>query len=120
MTPALAGAARYLFTVEIGEAASPADAAAGLARTCEKLERHLGRVLGAEGIRALLHRARALAAREQAELSRAGGAPDSVEAAAVFLAILISLLARYIGGPLTLQLLGELWPAIQTGNSETS
>lgn len=120
MTPALAGAARTLFDVEIGGAADLDGVLAGVERTCEKLERHLGRVLGLEGTRALIGRARALAARERLGLSPAAGAPDTVDAAADLIAVLIGLIARYIGGPLTLQLLEELWPAIQTANSETS
>lgn len=120
MTPALAGAARYLFRVEIGEAADSAGVQAGVERTCEKLERHLGRLLGQEGMRALIHRARVVAARDQAELALAGGAPDTVDAAADLIAVLVGLIERYIGAPLTLQLLEELWPAMQTANNETS
>lgn len=137
MTPALAGAARSLFNAEIGGAAGSADIAAGVERACHKLDRHLARVVGADGMRALFHRTIALGAGEPAGLSLPGATPaqpwdrfcrllaarpraEAIENAANFIAVLIGMIARYIGGSLTLQLLEELWPATQTANNETS
>ena len=56
MTPVLARAARTLVAAELGTAATSGEVAAGAERTYEKLHRHLARVIGEAGMRALFSR----------------------------------------------------------------
>ncbi len=130
MTLALVQAARSLLTAEVGEASTAAEVAARVERACEKLEGHLAQVVGREGVRALFDRTIALGTREIPTLSLHAAAPAdrpwrtlsshitaqpprvARQTAHRVITILISLLARFIGQRLTLQMLEEVWPSI--------
>jgi hypothetical protein len=137
MTPVLVRAARTLVAAEIGEAATSAEVAAGTERACEKLHRHLARVIGDAGMRALFGRSLSLGRREFPWLPVQDGVsvdqpwrqlcshleaqPPEVglDASVHVIATLVGLVARFIGDGLTLRLLGEVCPAIP-GAKETT
>ena len=137
MPPALADAARLLVAYETGEAASSAEVAAGAARACQKLHRHLARVVGELGIRALFGRSLIMASQTYAWLPPAAGAwveapwndlaaqfeaqrPEvAIEATVLVIDTLVGLVARFIGDGLTLRLLGEVWPALPRAKETT-
>ena len=122
--------ARRLLAVE---AASRSAADAHLpeaVRVCEKLRIYLIRFAGADGFVSLLRRALALARAEVPAVATVrlkpdgsleglevlaadatSGGPDGGSAAAVAItAHLLGLLVTFIGKPLTLQLVREVWP----------
>ena len=102
--------------------------AEGVAATLGRLCRHLSEVLGEDGMAALYGQALNAARKEHPALSRPAGAaartpwevlatdlgalgPEAALAAGTaLLAILLQSLARFIGGPLTVRLLQDLWP----------
>jgi hypothetical protein len=137
MTSVLVRAARTLVAAEVGEVVTAAQLAVGAERACEKLHRHLSRVLGDDGVRALFSRSLALTTIAFPWLPAPEGvhvdAPwrhlctqletqpvaTGLEATVQVIATLIGLVARFIGDGLTLRLLGEVWPAIN-GLKETT
>ena len=137
MTSVLVRAARTLVAAEVGEAVTPAQLAVGAERACEKLHRHLARVIGDVGVRALFSRSLSLSTIAFPWLPAPEGvqvdAPwrhlctqletqplaTGLEASVHVIATLIGLVARFIGDGLTLRLLGEVWPAIN-GLKETT
>ena len=130
MTTDLVRAARMLVAAEVGEVVSAADLAAGAERACEKLHRHLSRVIGDVGMRALFSRSLSLSAiafpwlpapegvqvdapwRHLCTQLETQSVATGLEASVNVIATLIGLVARFIGDGLTLRLLGEVWPAI--------
>jgi hypothetical protein len=85
----------------------------------EKLRRPLSTLAGTAGFRSLLMRALTLAKREAQMLdgvqvkedgSLEGLNGQETEAGAVLIAHLVGLLETFIGEPLTLRLLNDLWP----------
>lgn len=137
MTQVLAVAARTLVAAELGGATTAAEVAAGAERACAKLHRHLARVIGEAGMRALFSRSLALSTGAYPWLPAPDGvavdlpwrqlctqleaqAPEVGRDASVHvIATLVRLVARFIGDGLTLRLLGEVWPAI-SGPKETT
>ena len=98
-------------------------------RACEKLRSHLTTLMGKAGFRALLARSLALGAVEAPWLGtvsvRADGgwqglegldASDDnnqvAEGGVVLLARLLGLLTTFIGEPLTMRLVSEIWPEL--------
>ena len=123
MTPALEEAVRELLAREAG--GDEARVVEGAARACEKLSRHLSRVIGETGVRALFERSLVLLRAEHPWLADAAapsseppwlrlraGAPQAGAAttrAAVSLATtFVALLGRLIGDELVLRLLAEV------------
>ena len=116
--------ARRLLALEAARV-SPTDAHESV-RVFEKLRISLVTFAGADGFMALLRRAVVLARSEFPSLKQVkidadghvedlaqGGAAAvnlSTEAAAAITAHLLELLATFIGEPLTLRLLREIWP----------
>ena len=85
----------------------------------EKLRRPLSIMAGTAGFRSLLMRALTLAKREAPVLdgvqvkedgSLEGLDGEETEAGAVLIAHLVGLLETFIGEPLTLRLLNDIWP----------
>ena len=85
----------------------------------EKLRRPLSTLAGTAGFRSLLMRALTLAKREAPVLdgvqvkedgSLEGLDGEETEAGAVLIAHLVGLLETFIGEPLTLRLLNDIWP----------
>jgi hypothetical protein len=129
LTPSLVRAAEVLLAHEAGEATGSADGAAVAIRACDKLHRHLARIVGDEGIRALIGRTLSVGRLTYPSAPRSDGVsvdvgatvgayleaqpPDLASEASVHLiATLIGLVAKFIGDGLTLRLLRELWPEI--------
>ncbi len=120
-------ALRLLAVEAAGESASEPRAQEAL-RVLDKLRIALTTLAGADGFKSLLRRALALARQEVPALAsvqiqgtgslegfeslasdEGGGASD---AAAAITARLLSLLVVFIGQPLTLQIVREIWPAV--------
>ena len=96
-------------------------------RVCEKLRISLIRLAGPDAFTSLLRRALALARADipalQAIAPRADGSLEGLEAlvadvtnggsdaAVEIIAHLLGLLITFIGTPLTLRIVGEVWPA---------
>jgi hypothetical protein len=98
----------------------------GAAAAFDKLRLRLGRVIGAIGFDALVHRAVVLARQEH------GGSPDHLDEATLFInaaepaagtrasdtfvtavaANAVLLLVTFIGEPLTLKILQDVWPQL--------
>lgn len=102
-------------------------------RVCEKLRPKLSTLMGATGYRALLSRARTLAAVEapllrELQVDAAGSLINSdkraarvdnaedLDAGVVLVAHLLSLLVAFIGESLTLQILAEIWPQLNASD----
>lgn len=91
----------------------------------EKLRSPLIALAGTAGFRSLLARALTLAKREAPDLegvqvkedgSLEGLNGEETEGGTVLLAHLIGLLETFIGEPLTLRLLSDIWPDLSGGN----
>jgi len=102
---------------------------------CGKLGPHLATLLGNAGFKALLARALFLAAKECPALGELqvaadggvvgadkGGVPPPVmmrvDAATIFLAQLMNLLAIFVGETLTMQIVHEVWPSVSLNDLE--
>jgi hypothetical protein len=98
-------------------------------RVCDKLRAQIAKLAGAAGYRSLLLRALSLAQAECPQLSSVVVLPDGSlaglpertltrgpscheEAGTVLVANLLGLLNLFIGPSLTLQLVGQAWPAV--------
>ncbi len=121
-TPAIQNLARRLIACE--RAHNPrADAV----QACDKLRKPLAKLAGAAGFRTLLARALALAKADEpwlqtvqvladgtldgfAEARRLPGDKPPCEAGTVILARLLGLLVTFIGEPLTMRLVRDVWP----------
>ena len=93
-------------------------------RVCEKLRVSLTRLAGADGFASLLRRALALARAEVPSLQSIEVKPDcslfeqlaadsrdgATDAGVAIVAHLLELLITFIGAPLTVRLVGEVWP----------
>jgi len=129
MEPSLSLAQRLARRLPAVEAARKCDGDAQsheIVRVCEKLRHSLTRLAGAEGFASLLRRALALAganapAVKSVKLSPDGSLEglealaadddrDGTEAASSILAQLLGLLMTFIGEPLTLRVVREIWP----------
>lgn len=130
----IADAVRTLLADEPEQARSSTRVAARAAEACEQLSRHLARLLGEMGSRALFNRSLVLTrARFPWIASVVGSAgsqpsespwtplrlsmelqdPDAVvEAYADFLSTFVQLLGRLIGDQLASHLLQEVWPEV--------
>ncbi len=128
----VARAARMLLTDDSQE--SPSRIAARAVEACEKLSRHLARLLGEAGIRALFNRSLMLTRARFPWIANAVGAagsqpgespwtplrlsmelqepPAAVDAYADFLLTFVRLLGRLIGDQLVSHLLQEVWPHV--------
>ena len=134
-TPKMRDFAERLIAYEmrINKSSEAKTAVAFLVR--ENLRPHLAKLLGNIGFRALISRALALATAEVSWLRavhvKADGslegladfeaqvAPDKIfEGVVVLLAQLLGLLVVFIGEPLMLQLMGEIWPKLSLNNSD--
>jgi hypothetical protein len=94
----------------------------------EKLRRPLITLIGTTGFRSLLMRALTLAKREAKALDGVRVKEDGsfedldgeeTEAGAVLIAHLIGLLETFIGEPLTLRLLNDIWPDLSAVDMDT-
>lgn len=97
---------------------------------CEILQKSISKFAGADGFKALMRRAMALARVEtpalqsvklgdncQMEgLDELATAPGGADAAAVLTAHMLELLVTFIGEPLTLRLVREGWPDAKLDN----
>ncbi|MBK8500121.1 MAG: hypothetical protein IPL52_15185 [Flavobacteriales bacterium] len=134
-SPHLRALAKRLLAEEHDPGEGASDPAA--ARVCGKLGALLSKLAGPAGYRSLLTRAVALAQAEAPSLKTLHVLPDGsligfyeAEAGAekeefersevVLVAQLLGLLITFIGGTLTLQLVKEVWPAIDTQASTDS
>ncbi len=106
-------------------AAGSTTVSAGL-RVCERLRPVLSTLTGTLGYRSLLMRALTLARRESVFLRgvevNADGSLESLpsdvgEDSGLLVMRLISLLAAFIGEPLTVSLLQDVWPDLAVSNS---
>jgi len=90
---------------------------------CEKLRISLTRFAGPDGFTSLLRRALVLARaqapalndlqiRPDGSLEGLAAIPDANESAIAIVAHLLTLLVTFIGRPLTLRLLREVWPDV--------
>ena len=103
----------------------------------EKLRPHLANLMGSAGFRALLSRSLALASAEvpwlravqvQSDGSLDGldehdaqvGQDEFIEGRVVLVAVLLGLLAAFIGEKLTLQLVHEVWPKLSLSDLDFS
>src|SRR5688500_6080770 len=129
-TPKLKQLARRLLAYEL-ESSKPADAKDPAAfHVCEKLRARLGRLLGANGFRMLLTRAKALAGAEVPwllalqikddgslagldELEGKFKTQTAAEGEVVLVAQLLSLLVTFVGEELTLRFLSDIWPELK-------
>lgn len=118
-------AQRLLAAEAMSQSASAAHAQEGV-RVCEKLRISLTRFAGADGFTSLLRRALMLAQAEVPALQTvkvtvggrlegleelvAGAENPGIEAATAIIAHLLSLLVTFIGEPITLRLVREVWP----------
>jgi len=126
-SPAMRNLARRLIALEAARDDPSGAIAPGAVRVLDKLRAPLSKLAGVAGFRSLLSRALALAKAEDASLNpvqvRADGSLDgspgdwhgpdagSGEAGgAVVVAHLLGLLATFIGEPLTLRLVRDVWP----------
>jgi hypothetical protein len=128
--PALRDVARRLIALEAARGPVEGPAAASL-RACETLRAPLARLVGTAGYRSLLSRALAMARGEVPALDAVRMLPDGslevpdgagdAEAGAVVMAHLLGLLAIFVGEPLTLRIVGDIWPeASGAGNGGAS
>ena len=125
-TPAIQNLARRLIALEAARDPSngPIDETT---RACERLRVQLSKLAGAAGFRSLMARAKALATVELPWLEsvqvRADGSLEGFDAArrqqgavpgdepgTVVVAQLLGLLVTFIGEPLTLRLVRDVWP----------
>jgi hypothetical protein len=114
---------------QAGEARERGVAVEAVERVCRKLNDHLGRLIGAAGVRALLSRALVLAKPESpflgavrvGEDARLEGLREAIQdeegrnAAAGLERILTNLLwllVTFIGEDLTLRVVGQVWPDV--------
>lgn len=136
-TPSMRALAGRLIAVDAGGAKSSRNQRATAFPVAEKLRPHLATLMGNDGYRALLMRARALASEEVAwlrsmrvaadgsleRLDPAGalvGAAEMLEGRVVLVAQLLGLLVDFIGESLTLRLVREVWPKIAPENLNAS
>ncbi len=110
--------ARRLVTQEVAAEVSDEDRSS-TCRVCEKLRRPLITLTGSAGYRSLLARALTLAKRESPALSAVQVKDDSsleglegeaVQANVILIIQLLGLLTTFIGEPLTLRLVQDVWP----------
>ena len=116
--------ARRMLAVEAAsQSATDAHVNEGV-RVCEKLQVSLTRFAGADGFTSLLRRALALARAEVPALQSIEVKPDrsifeqlaadssngATDAAVAIIGHLLGLLVTFIGAPLTVRLVGEVWP----------
>lgn len=128
----IVAAARKLLAHDLAWAPSAARIAARAEAHCESLSRHLARVLGETGSRALFHRSLVLTRARIPWIadvtSPAAPGPGvspwaslrismehqdprvAVEVYAAFLSTFVQLLGRLVGDPLVSRLLHEIWP----------
>ncbi len=120
--------ARRLLAHE-GAAESPSRTAMPAAvHVCDKLRRPLSTLAGAAGFRSLLARAVAMAKHEapildavkvQEDGSLQGMTAESAEAGDILVAHLIGLMTTFIGQPLTLRFLHDVWPDLPGSNANS-
>ena len=128
MTPDFRQAAVELLA-DLAPDGSSAQLAEGAAQACDRLAKHLSRLLGETGVRMLLKRSTVLATAAFPWLAAATASDDAsglrdamvqqdpgsiTEAFAAILAGFVGLLERLIGEPLVRRLLDEVWPRIFT------
>jgi hypothetical protein len=121
INPKILGLAQRLLSLESpAENRSDANTFAAL-MVSEKLRRPLSILAGTAGFRSLLMRALTLAKREAPGLdgvqvkedgSLEGLNGEVTEAGTVLIAHLVGLLETFIGEPLTLHLLNDIWPKL--------
>ena len=137
-TPSMRALAGRLIAVDAGGAKSSRNQRATAFPVAEKLRPHLATLMGNDGYRALLMRARALASEEVAwlrsmrvaadgsleRLDTAAaplmGATEMLEGRVVLVAQLLGLLVDFIGESLTLRLVREVWPKLAPENLNAS
>lgn len=124
LSPGLLDMARLLLAEERAHSLNPADAAES---TCARLRACLETLVGEEGFRVLLARAMVLAKRDAPwlapvtvsvncvleglpEASTDEDANEATESFATLLAHFLGLLVTFIGEPLTLRLVRDMWP----------
>ncbi len=112
-----------------GAAESPSKTAMpAVFHVCDKLRRPLSTLAGVAGFRSLLARALAMAKHEapilgavkvQEDGSLQGMSAESAEAGDVLVAHLIGLMTTFIGEPLTLRFLHDVWPDLPGSNANS-
>ena len=122
-------APRLLANVRASSSPGQTDPAQQAAQACELLREPLTKLAGATGFSSLMSRALMIAQRQAPALRQwrvgADGAlecppqdPQAAEAArqggALLLSELLGLLVTFIGEPLTLRLVREAWPEVET------
>ena len=125
-TPNMRGIAQRLTAYEAAETKTSETDAPAAFIVCEKLRGPLGSLAGINGFRSLLSRALALAGEEEHWLRAVQIKPDGslecptemadldqkeiANGKVVLVAQLLGLLVAFIGEPLTLSLVREVWP----------
>lgn len=125
-SPKMQDLARHLLAYESG-----ADSSA-VVRVSEKLRRPLCMLAGAAGFRSLLSRALTLAKREidgldavsvkpDGSLDSLSGLQDSevLDFGVELIAQMLGLLVTFVGEPLTLSIVQEVWPELSVGDTNS-
>jgi hypothetical protein len=117
--------AQRLLAYEAVEAGAAMADMQSVCRVCDKLRRPLTTLVGPAGFRSLLARALTLAKQESPVLdawevksdgSLQGLNGETVQSGAVLIAQIIGLMITFIGEPLTLRLLHDIWLDLPTPN----
>ena len=133
-SPEMRELARRLLAFEVEHAARSDDPCDATVQVCEKLRVPLSRLAGVIGFTSLLSRALALAKGDVpsllavrvrpdgslegwAEAGRDGEAGSMATGGEVLVARLLGLLVTFIGEPLTLRLVHEVWPDLSEDGS---
>lgn len=120
INPKLKDLARLLLSFEVATGHLSETKISAAFSVSEKLRRSLSTLAGIAGFRSLIMRALTLAKREAQILngvkvkddgSLEGLSDEATEADAILVNHLLALLETFIGEPLTLRLLKEIWPA---------
>ena len=115
--------AQRLLTLEMEQGKSGKSLSDAAERVFDKLRTHLSKRIGQEGFRTLYARSLSLTRKsfpslhavlieENGSLTGLSGAAELSGAAAALLACLLGLLETFIGGNVTLRMLGAVWPEL--------
>jgi hypothetical protein len=117
--------ARRLLDLEAARPAAPSDPhLPETARVCEKLRIALARLAGPDGFAALMRRAVALARADSGAESivvKTDGTVEGLEAreaGEIIIAHLLELLVTFIGRPLTMRVVRQIWPEADDEGSD--
>ncbi len=125
-SPASQDLARQLLAYESSPQTASLSSKSASVKVCDKIRGALATLMGGAAFQALLGRALKLAQRDSADLhavtindkgSMEGLSTGETDAGGAVVASLLSLLVTFIGETLTLRLLRDVWPALDTTDS---